>query len=110
MFCPHCGKEYTEPANFCSQCGTSLVAPPSPRKPLTRSRTNRKIAGVCAGFAEYLNVDPALVRILWATAVTFGGSGLIAYILAWIIMPQEPLSILSPATAPGVSRQAAPSR
>ena len=70
MFCPQCGKEFTSRVNFCCQCGTALFNPPAPRKPLSRSRTDRKIAGVCAGFADYLDIDPSLVRILW---VALGG-------------------------------------
>ncbi|HEX5411966.1 MAG TPA: PspC domain-containing protein [Terriglobia bacterium] len=55
-----------------------------------RSRTNQKIAGVCGGFAEYLDVDPTLVRLIWLAALFLGGGGLIAYIVAWIVMPLEP--------------------
>jgi phage shock protein C len=68
------------------------------------------IAGVCAGFAEYLELDPTLVRILWVMLVLFGGCGVLGYIVAWIIMPEEPLSQVSHAAASGVSPQAAPNR
>ena len=108
MFCPHCGKESTDRVNFCCHCGTSFSSPPAPRKVLSRSRTNRKIAGVCAGFADYLDIDPSLVRILWAALVVFGGCGILAYLIAWIIMPQDPPLQSSLAAAPGVSTQAAP--
>jgi len=57
---------------------------------LYRSRTERKIAGVCGGVANYFEVDPTLVRLLWALATFFGGAGVIMYVLAWIIMPLEP--------------------
>jgi len=87
-----------------------LFTPPASRKPLQRSRVNRKIAGVCAGFAEYLELDPTLVRFLWLMLVLFGGCGLLGYIIAWIIMPEEPLSQVSHAAASGVSPQAAPNR
>jgi len=110
MFCPQCGREYINRANFCCQCGAALFTPPASRKPLSRSRVNRKIAGVCAGFAEYLDVDPTLVRIVWVMLVIFGGCGLLGYIIAWIIMPEEPLAQVSSAPAPGVSPQAAPNR
>ena len=99
MFCPQCGGEFNERVNFCCQCGGALSAPLAPRKQLYRSRANRKIAGVCAGFAEYLDLDPTLVRILWVMLVIFGGCGLLGYIIAWIIMPEEPLARLSPAPA-----------
>jgi phage shock protein PspC (stress-responsive transcriptional regulator) len=87
-----------------------LFTPPASRKFLYRSRSNRKIGGVCAGFAEYLALDPTLVRIVWATLVVFGGCGLLGYIIAWIIMPEEPLAQVSHASAPQVSPQAAPKR
>jgi len=105
MFCPQCGKEYANRVNFCCQCGTALSKPPAPRKPLSRSRTDRKIAGVCAGFADYLDIDPSLVRILWVALVVIGGCGLLAYIIAWIIMPEEKLPQISPAPAPGATPQ-----
>jgi len=110
MFCPQCGREYAERVNFCCQCGTALFAPPATRKPLQRSRSDRKIAGVCAGFAEYLDLDPTLIRILWVMLVLFGGCGVLGYIVAWIIMPEEPLAQASPVPASGVSAQAAPYR
>ncbi len=93
MFCPQCGKEYAERVNFCYQCGTPLAAPvPALRKKLMRSRKDHKIAGVCAGFAEYLGLDSTLVRIVWLMMAVFAGSGVLAYIIAWIVMPEEPLS------------------
>jgi phage shock protein C len=107
MFCPQCGKESAERVNFCCHCGAALFTPPTSRRLLLRSRTNRKIAGVCAGFADYLDLDPTLIRILWVTLVIFGGCGLLGYIIAWIIMPEEPLTHPSSATAPGAVPQAA---
>ena len=50
---------------------------------------NKKIAGVCAGFARYLEVDVVLVRVLWLAAALCTGVGFIAYIVAWIVMPKE---------------------
>jgi len=98
MFCPQCGREYAERVNFCCHCGAALFTPPGPRKKLTRSRRERKIAGVCAGFAEYLDMDPTLVRLLWLMLAFFGGWGLIGYLIAWIIMPEEPA--IQPASVP----------
>lgn len=51
---------------------------------------NKKVFGVCAGIAEYLDVDPAIVRIIWAITVLFTGFGLGAYIIAAIIMDENP--------------------
>jgi phage shock protein C len=56
---------------------------------LTRSRTDTILGGVAAGLAEYLNTDPALVRIAWAILVPLtGGAALLAYIVAWVVMPE----------------------
>ena len=90
MFCSKCGKEYKQTVNFCSQCGTEMHPPARPGRKLTRSRTDEKIAGVCGGFAEYLEIDVTLVRLIWLAALFLGGWGLIAYIVAWIVMPLEP--------------------
>ena len=56
-------------------------------KKLYRSETEKKIAGVCAGLAEYLNVDPTFVRLIWAIATLCGGAGILAYIMAVVIVP-----------------------
>lgn len=56
-----------------------------------RSRTDRVLGGVAAGLADYLNADPALVRIAWALlAIVTGGAGFLAYIVAWIVVPEAP--------------------
>jgi len=57
---------------------------------LYRSRRERVIAGVCGGLAEYFNVDVTIVRLVWAVAVFAGGTGILAYILAVLIIPEEP--------------------
>ncbi|MCR5322641.1 MAG: PspC domain-containing protein [Lachnospiraceae bacterium] len=57
-------------------------------KRLHRSITDRKIAGVCGGIAEYFNIDPTIVRVLWAVFSCMGGGGLLAYIVACLIMPE----------------------
>lgn len=56
---------------------------------LLRSRTNRVIVGVCGGIAEYFKMDPTLVRIIWAAISLVYGTGVIAYIIAAIIMPEN---------------------
>jgi phage shock protein C len=61
-------------------------------KKIERSKTDRVLAGVCGGFAQYLNVDPTLVRILWIFFTLFGGGGILAYILAIFIIPEESYS------------------
>ena len=57
---------------------------------LFRSKTNRKIAGVCGGLSEYFELDPSLVRILWISAVLFVGTGILIYLVAWLIIPLNP--------------------
>ena len=56
---------------------------------LYRSRTNRSIAGVCGGLGEYFKVDPTLIRILFVLFALAGGPGLLAYIILWLVMPEE---------------------
>ena len=59
-------------------------------KRLYRSRTDKKIAGVCGGLAKYFDVDPVIVRLSWLLFVLLAGTGLILYIIAWIVIPLEP--------------------
>ncbi|MDO4649616.1 MAG: PspC domain-containing protein [Eubacteriales bacterium] len=54
---------------------------------LTKSR-NQMVCGVCAGVAEYLNIDVTIVRLIWAGVMCFAGTGLLAYIIAAIVMPE----------------------
>ena len=58
-------------------------------KKLYRSKTNSMIGGVCGGLAEYFNIDPTLVRLISVLLILAQGIGLIAYIIAWIIIPQR---------------------
>lgn len=55
---------------------------------LCKSRTDRKIAGVCGGIAEYLNCDSTLIRLAFAALVLGAGAGLLVYIVAALIMPE----------------------
>jgi phage shock protein C len=57
---------------------------------LYRSKTNRQLAGVCGGLAEYFNLDVTLIRVLFVLLAVLGGSGLVIYIAMWIIVPREP--------------------
>lgn len=59
-------------------------------KMLYRSKKNRMIAGICGGLAEYLDIDPIIVRLITLMLVLSAGGGLIAYIVAWIVVPEEP--------------------
>jgi phage shock protein C len=57
---------------------------------LYRSKTNRQVAGVCGGLAEYFNLDATLVRVLFVLLAVLGGSGLVLYVAMWVIVPKEP--------------------
>lgn len=104
MFCAQCGREVAASANYCSYCGTCVLPPPPrPVKKLYRSRTDQKIAGVCAGIANYLDIDPTLVRLVWVAMVLFAGGGILAYVIAWIVLDEEPVVV------PAQSAQTAPS-
>ena len=59
-------------------------------KKLYKSSTDKKLAGVCGGIAEYFNIDSTLVRLGWVLFRLLGGSGLLAYIIAALIMPDRP--------------------
>lgn len=59
-------------------------------KRLYRSRKDQQIAGVCGGVADYLGVDPTLVRLLWVILALAGGPGLLLYVIMWAIVPEEP--------------------
>ena len=59
------------------------------KKRLTKSKTEKKIFGVCGGIAEYLNVDPTVVRLIWAGSVVVFGVGVIGYLVAALILPED---------------------
>ena len=59
-------------------------------KKLYRSKTDKKVAGVCGGLAKYLNMDPTIVRLIWAIVVVCGGAGLLAYLICALVIPEEP--------------------
>ena len=65
---------------------------------LYRSRSDRKIAGVCGGLAAYLGIDPVIPRLIWVAFVLAAGAGLLAYLICWVVIPQEPAP--SQATSP----------
>ncbi|MGE5380066.1 MAG: PspC domain-containing protein [Methylocystaceae bacterium] len=58
-------------------------------KQLRRSKNNQMIAGVAGGLAEYFDIDVALVRLVWVLAVLAAGTGILAYIILWIVLPEE---------------------
>jgi phage shock protein PspC (stress-responsive transcriptional regulator) len=58
-------------------------------KRLYRSKKNKVIGGVCAGIGEYFNVDPVLIRLIWVICALMLGGGILAYLIAWIIIPEK---------------------
>ena len=98
MFCTRCGFGLSEGDRFCSRCGgrnAELTATDPPVR-LALDKANKKVAGVCAGFAKYLGVDVVLVRVLWLGIALCTGVGFFVYLGAWIVLPAD---------APGLTRQ-----
>jgi phage shock protein C len=114
IYCRNCGKALSEEARFCSGCGAQVYpqAPPTYAAPpyaapsygptvtrLIRPRTGRMIAGVCQGLSQAYAWDVVWVRVITVLLAVFGsGAGVLAYVIFWIVMPEEPLMI--PPTAP----------
>lgn len=77
--------------------GTDEAVPAAHDRRLRRSTSDRQVAGVCGGMAEYFNTDASLMRLIWVVLSIFGGvviGGVIAYALAWLIIPNaEPVSM-----------------
>lgn len=112
MYCTRCGVELDAQANYCLNCGTATERvranpgyAPAPRR-LVRSRRDEKIAGVCGGLAEYFDVDSTLMRLLFLIfAIVVIPFGFLAYIIAWIVMPLEPLYAPPAAAQPQAQAQ-----
>jgi len=101
MYCTKCGAQTDANPRYCPDCGAAMGAPNAITPRLSRPMQDKKIAGVCAGFARYFNVDVTLVRIVWLVLVFVPcPAGLVAYIVAWIMMPRDPLSLPQGTTTP----------
>src|SRR4051812_45554412 len=74
---------------------------PAVHERLYRSRTDRMLFGVAGGMADYLDLDPSLVRLVWALLVLAAGVGLGLYIIAAIVIPEEPVGGVAPSAADG---------
>jgi phage shock protein C len=101
MYCNYCGKQIQDDAVVCAYCGRRVgyVAPQPKLVRPPKNSPDRKIAGVCAGFARYFDLDVTVVRVVWLIVACFGGGGVLAYIIAWIVMPEEPEFAMAPPTA-----------
>ena len=91
MYCTQCGIELRADDRFCSRCGkrTDAGRMETGARPLMLDKRNKKIGGVCAGFARYMEVDVILVRVLWLAIAVTTGVGFLAYLAAWLIMPSD---------------------
>lgn len=111
--CKNCGNSMNDDARFCSVCGTPAGAPQASQtyRPantgyvgtsrLIRPRAGRMIAGVCQGLANAYFWDVTWVRVLTVLLTIFGGGlGLVAYVVFWIVMPEEPLALPQPTAWP----------
>ena len=91
MTCTHCQREVPDEGSYCPFCGrrrgTSSLFP----TPLRRSQADRRLAGVCGGIARYLDTDPVFIRVAWIILSIVPGTillGVLAYVVAWIIVPE----------------------
>jgi phage shock protein C len=101
MYCNRCNMEIADTVNFCPACG-SRQQPRTSHKQLMLSIRDKKIAGVCGGIAEYLDVDATIVRLIWVALSIFPGGfvgGFVAYVLAWAIIPKTPAFVRSSVAA-----------
>jgi phage shock protein PspC (stress-responsive transcriptional regulator) len=95
MICSHCTREIADNSNYCKLCGAPQRIPagdiPRASKRLVRSLSDKKIAGVCGGIAEYFDIDSSVVRLLWVLVVLMPipfVPAFLGYFVAWIVMPK----------------------
>jgi phage shock protein C len=88
MYCTQCGATLSDAGVFCSRCSNRDAVTVIPRS-LTLDKRNKKIAGVCAGFARYCGVDVSLMRVIWLAAALGTGVGFLVYLAAWIVLPSS---------------------
>ena len=108
MICPNCRKDIAIGSKFCYNCGAKQPDTPPPglspqtggTKRLMRSSTDKKVAGVCAGLADYFDMDPTIIRVLWLVAVLCLGTGLLAYGILWMVLPLAPGGVVPTTSAP----------
>jgi phage shock protein C len=102
MNCVNCQKDIAVGSKFCYNCGAKQPETAAPglspatggKKKLMRSSTDKKIAGVCAGLADYFDLDPTIVRVVWLLAVLLAGTGGLAYLVLWIVLPLAPAGVI----------------
>jgi phage shock protein C len=112
MNCRRCQRENPDDSTYCRFCGADQRAadtPPLSGRRLSRSPSNGKIAGVCAGLAEYFDVDVVFVRVAWVVLSIVPGAivgGVLAYLAAWLVMPERHEPIVAAAGRRQMARSA----
>jgi phage shock protein C len=102
MNCSACNNPMSPGARFCSNCGSAVIGQPviPVQARLYRPRYGRALGGVCAGIAQHMGWDVALVRLVVVLVAFFGcGTPILAYLIAWIVIPNEPYFFAAPAPA-----------
>lgn len=101
MTCRRCARDLETDSAFCRYCGAPVQESAAPRR-LTRRPAEGKLGGVCAGIAAYLNTDATVVRLLWVILSVVPGviiGGVVAYAVAWVLLPAEAAALPRPAAA-----------
>jgi phage shock protein C len=99
MFCTACGFSMNDEHRYCARCGKPSqdgqyqwsAQPPSPPRRLERNMYDRRIAGVCSGWAHYFGMDTTMMRLLWLVLTFVIGLPLLAYPICWLVMPRNDL-------------------
>ncbi len=99
MFCTACGFSMTDEHRYCARCGkpasdnqfqwNAVPKAPQPPRRLERDMYDRKIAGVCSGFARYFGLDPTIMRLIWVVLTFATGLPLLAYPVCWLVMSRN---------------------
>jgi len=112
MICVNCQKRSPTAPTFATTAAPSNPRPrpsvrigtPGAKKRLVRSITDKKIAGVCGGLADYFDVDATIIRVCWLLAFLCAGTGLLVYVLLWIALPIAPTGVVTASTVPVTSQ------
>lgn len=103
MFCTACGFSMDEGHRYCARCGKpandgqyqwNAASNPAPARRLERNMYDRKIAGVCSGFATFFGMDVSLMRLLWVVLTLATGLPLLIYPVCWLVMPRNDYRML----------------